>query len=177
MFLTGFDATTLNTLWVDKNLRQHGLIQAYSRTNRILNSVKTYGNIVCFRDLEDETNDALALFGNKDAARASCCSSPYAEYYDEYASSVAELLERFPLGEPIVGEAAQKEFIAPLRRDPAAAQHPDVRSTTSPATRSSPTASFQDYRSIYLDLYAGVPRASETPRRSRSTTTSSSRSS
>src|SRR3546814_3149075 len=67
MFLTGFDATTLNTLWVDKNLRAHGLIQAYSRTNRILNSVKTYGNIVSFRDLEQATNDALALFGNKDA--------------------------------------------------------------------------------------------------------------
>src|SRR5690625_5341123 len=66
MFLTGFDATTLNTLWVDKNLRSHGLIQAFSRTNRILNSVKTYGNIVSFRYLEDETNAALRLFGNKD---------------------------------------------------------------------------------------------------------------
>ena len=67
MFLTGFDATTLNTLFVDKNLRAHGLIQAYSRTNRILNSVKTYGNIVAFRNLEEETNKALELFGNKDA--------------------------------------------------------------------------------------------------------------
>ena len=68
MFLTGFDATTLNTLWVDKNLKQHGLIQAYSRTNRILNSVKSYGNIVCFRDLQQETNDAIALFGDKNAS-------------------------------------------------------------------------------------------------------------
>ncbi|AMM22778.1 hypothetical protein AX769_21825 (plasmid) [Frondihabitans sp. PAMC 28766] len=67
MFLTGFDATTLNTLWVDKNLRAHGLVQAFSRTNRILNSVKTYGNIVSFRDLEEQTNDAIALFGNKNA--------------------------------------------------------------------------------------------------------------
>ena len=67
MFLTGFDATTLNTLFVDKNLRAHGLIQAFSRTNRILNSVKTYGNIVAFRDLEEETNKALELFGNKDS--------------------------------------------------------------------------------------------------------------
>jgi type I restriction enzyme R subunit len=58
MFLTGFDATTLNTLWVDKNLKQHGLIQAFSRTNRILNSVKTYGNIVCFRDLQQKTDEA-----------------------------------------------------------------------------------------------------------------------
>ena len=67
MFLTGFDATTLNTLWVDKNLRQHGLIQAFSRTNRILNSVKTFGNIVCFRDLKEEVDKAIALFGDKDA--------------------------------------------------------------------------------------------------------------
>ena len=66
MFLTGFDATTLNTLFVDKNLRAHGLIQAYSRTNRILNSVKTYGNIVSFRDLDENTNGALELFGNAD---------------------------------------------------------------------------------------------------------------
>ncbi len=75
MFLTGFDATTLNTLWVDKNLRAHGLIQAFSRTNRILNSVKTYGNIVSFRNLEDQTNEALALFGNP-TPRVSSCSSP-----------------------------------------------------------------------------------------------------
>ncbi|MBD5553040.1 MAG: hypothetical protein HDQ44_01750 [Desulfovibrio sp.] len=64
MFLTGFDATTLNTLWVDKNLRHHSLLQAYSRPNRILNSVKTFGNIVCFRDLQQETDEAIALFGH-----------------------------------------------------------------------------------------------------------------
>ena len=67
MFLTGFDATTLNTLWVDKNLKYHGLLQAFSRTNRILNSVKTFGNIVCFRNLEEETNTAIALFVDKEA--------------------------------------------------------------------------------------------------------------
>ena len=67
MFLTGFDATTLNTLWVDKNLRMHGLLQAYSRTNRILNSIKTFGNIVCFRNLEQATNESIALFGDKEA--------------------------------------------------------------------------------------------------------------
>ena len=66
MFLTGFDATTLNTLWVDKNLKQHGLIQAYSRTNRILNSIKTHGNIICFRNLQKRTDDAVALFGDKE---------------------------------------------------------------------------------------------------------------
>ncbi len=110
MFLTGFDATTLNTLWVDKNLRSHGLIQAYSRTNRILNSVKTYGNIVSFRDLEQQTNDAIALFGNKNA-QGVVLLKPYGEYYAEYAAKVTELLESFTVGEMPVGEAAQKEFV------------------------------------------------------------------
>src|SRR6266403_2224440 len=104
MFLTGFDATTLNTLFVDKNLRSHGLIQAYSRTNRILNSVKTYGNIVTFRDLEEQTNDALALFGNEDA-RGIVLLKPYADYYDEYVERVAELEELFPLSEVWRGES------------------------------------------------------------------------
>ena len=111
MFLTGFDATTLNTLWVDKGLRAHGLIQAYSRTNRILNSVKTYGNIVTFRDLEEATNDALALFGNEDA-RGIVLLKPYADYYDEYVERVAELQELFPLDDAGRGESATKMFIA-----------------------------------------------------------------
>ena len=74
MFLTGFDATTLNTLWVDKNLKQHGLIQAFSRTNRILNSIKTFGNIICFRNLQKRTDDAISLFGDKNAGGI-CCRS------------------------------------------------------------------------------------------------------
>src|SRR5690606_39058826 len=110
MFLTGFDATTLNTLFVDKSLRAHGLIQAYSRTNRILNSVKTYGNIVSFRDLEQETNDAIALFGNKDA-RGVVLLKPYGDYYAEYAAKVAELRDCYPLGVVIASETAQKKFI------------------------------------------------------------------
>ncbi|MFV0514674.1 MAG: UvrB domain 3-containing protein [Jhaorihella sp.] len=110
MFLTGFDATTLNTLWADKNLKAHGLIQAYSRTNRILNSVKTYGNIVSFRNLEQETNDALALFGNKDA-KGIVLLKPYGEYCQEYKERVEELIAGFPLGSTIVGETAQKAFV------------------------------------------------------------------
>ena len=99
-------------LWVDKNLRSHGLIQAYSRTNRILNSVKVYGNIISFRDLEQATNDAIALFGNQDA-QGIVVLKPYAEYYATYQNKVRELLDRFPLDKmPIVGEAAQKAFIA-----------------------------------------------------------------
>lgn len=83
MFLTGFDAKTLNTLWVDKNLKMHGLLQAYSRTNRILNSIKDCGNIVCFRNLEDATNESFALFGDKDAAGV-VLMRPFDDYYYGY---------------------------------------------------------------------------------------------
>jgi len=151
MFLTGFDATTLNTLWVDKNLRSHGLIQAYSRTNRILNSVKTFGNIVSFRDLEQETNDAIALFGNKDA-RGVVLLKPYAEYYDEYAQRVAELQAGYPLGQQIDGEAAQKAFIAlfgSILRLRNILQSFDDFSGNEILT---PRA-MQDYQSVYLNLY------------------------
>ncbi len=152
MFLTGFDATTLNTLWVDKNLRAHGLIQAYSRTNRILNSVKTYGNIVSFRDLEQETNDALALFGNKDA-KGIVLLKPYSEYYDQYRELVGELVAAFPLGEQIIGERAQKDFIklfgAILRLQNILTAFDDFAGNEILNARD-----FQDYQSVYLDLYA-----------------------
>lgn len=152
MFLTGFDATTLNTLFVDKNLRAHGLIQAYSRTNRILNSVKTYGNIVSFRDLEEETNDAIALFGNKDA-RGVVVLRPFSEYYDDYAEMVTELQSLYPLGTPIVGESAQKAFIALfgaiLRLQNILASFDDFIGNEILTDRQG-----QDYRSVYLDLYA-----------------------
>jgi type I restriction enzyme R subunit len=152
MFLTGFDATTLNTLFVDKRLVNHGLIQAYSRTNRILNSVKTYGNIVSFRDLEEETNDAIALFGNKDA-KGIVLLKPYAQYYDEYAEKVQELLTQFPLGQPIIGESAQKAFIALfgqiLRLQNILTSFDDFAGNEILTDRQS-----QDYRSVYLDLYA-----------------------
>lgn len=159
MFLTGFDATTLNTLWVDKNLRAHGLIQAYSRTNRILNSVKTYGNIVSFRDLEQETNDALALFGNKDA-KGIVLLKPYGEYYGEYQKKIAELTTSFPLGVAITGDAAQKAFIklfgAILRLRNILTSFDDFAGQEILSERD-----FQDYQSIYLNLYAGFRSASE----------------
>lgn len=110
MFLTGFDSTTLNTLWVDKNLRLHGLLQAYSRTNRILNSVKSYGNIVCFRDLEQATNDSISLFGNKEAGGI-VLLKPYREYYDQYATLVSELTSQFNPGELPESETDQRSFI------------------------------------------------------------------
>nr|WP_300144491.1 type I restriction endonuclease subunit R [Propionicimonas sp.] len=152
MFLTGFDATTLNTLFVDKNLRAHGLIQAYSRTNRILNSVKTYGNIVTFRDLEEQTNDAISLFGNREA-RGVVLLKPYADYYADYAAKVSELLGAFPLGEVIVGEVAQKAFItlfgAILRLENILTSFDEFAGAALLTERQS-----QNYRSNYLDLHA-----------------------
>ena len=122
MFLTGFDATTLNTLWVDKNLKAHGLIQAFSRTNRILNAIKKFGNIVCFRNLQKRTDDAIALFGDKEAGGI-CLLKGYKDYYfgykDEkghykagYVDLINELEAKYPLSEPrITGETAEKDFI------------------------------------------------------------------
>jgi type I restriction enzyme R subunit len=164
MFLTGFDATTLNTLFIDKNLRAHGLIQAYSRTNRILNSVKAYGNIVSFRDLEDETNDALALFGNKEA-KGIALLKPYNEYYADYSNKVQALLARFPLGQPIIGEQAQKDFIALfgaiLRLQNILTSFDEFADHEILTERQA-----QDYRSIYLDLYAEFRRLKESEKES-----------
>ena len=123
LFLTGFDATTLNTLWVDKNLKMHGLIQAFSRTNRILNSIKTFGNIVCFRNLQRRVDDAISLFGDKNASSIVLLKSFKNYYYGYtdakdvlhpgYADMIEELTTKFPLSEPqIIGEQNQKNFIA-----------------------------------------------------------------
>ena len=123
MFLTGFDATTLNTLWVDKNLKMHGLIQAFSRTNRILNSIKTFGNIVCFRNLQKRVDAAIALFGDKEAGGIVLLHK-FADYYYGYTTQdgkdkpgyvdmIEELTQKFPLSAPqIEGEQNQKDFIA-----------------------------------------------------------------
>ena len=121
MFLTGFDATTLNTLWVDKNLRMQGLLQAFSRTNRILNSVKAYGNIVCFRNLEEATNKSIALFGDKEACGIVLLKT-FNDYYNGYTDDkgkhipgykerIDELLEKYPVGELIVSEKEKKDFV------------------------------------------------------------------
>lgn len=152
MFLTGFDATTLNTLFVDKQLRSHGLLQAYSRTNRILNSVKAYGNIISFRDLEAETNDALSLFGNKEA-QGIAILKPYGDYFADYEAKVQELLAKFPLDERIVGEQAQKEFVtlfgSILRLQNILTSFDEFEGNAVLSDREG-----QDYRSIYLDIYA-----------------------
>ena len=162
MFLTGFDATTLNTLWVDKNLKAHGLIQAFSRTNRILNSVKTFGNIVCFRDLQAETDAAIALFGDKDASGIVLLRTfddYYYGYTDDngkyqmgYEERIAQLIQKYPLGEQILGEKAEKDFIVSfgnllrLRNILSSFDGFDGREILAPID-------FQDYTGIYNDLY------------------------
>ena len=120
MFLTGFDAPTLNTLFVDKNLRYHGLIQAYSRTNRIYNSTKSFGNIVTFRDLEQDTIDAITLFG-KSNTRNIVLEKSYQEYMEGFTDAgvarrgylevIAELQERFPDPDVIQTEKDKKDFV------------------------------------------------------------------
>ena len=161
MFLTGFDATTLNTLWVDKNLRLHGLLQAYSRTNRILNSVKTFGNIVCFRNLEKATNESIALFGDKEASGIVLLRA-YNDYYNGYQdgdrevrgykSLVDELLEKFPVGERILEERDKKDFIqlygAILRVRNILTAFDEFAGNEILSARD-----FQDYHSMYIDLY------------------------
>ncbi len=152
MLLTGFDATTLNTLFVDKNLRQHGLIQAFSRTNRILNSVKAYGNIVSFRNLEEATNDAIALFGDKDA-RGIVVLKPFADYYGDYQALVDRLLTEFPPGEALFGEQAENAFIA-LYGDILRLRNILTAFDEFAGNEIVPEGVLQDYQSRYVDLYA-----------------------
>ncbi len=161
MFLTGFDATTLNTLWVDKNLKYHGLIQAFSRTNRILNSIKTYGNIVCFRNLEEETNKAIALFGDEKAGSIVLLKT-YNEYYygwedngkhyAGYDELINKLTAMFPLGVEITGENAQKEFISLfgsiLKLRNILTAFDDFTNDKKISERD-----LQDYQSLYIDFY------------------------
>lgn len=121
MFLTGFDAPTLNTLFVDKNLRYHGLMQAFSRTNRIYDATKTFGNIITFRDLESNTIDAITLFGNKNTKNV-VLEKSYKEYLEGFTDIangtarrgfieiVKELNEKFPIPDEIVTEKSKKEF-------------------------------------------------------------------
>ena len=162
MFLTGFDATTLNTLWVDKNLKMHGLIQAYSRTNRILNSIKVFGNIVCFRNLQKRTDDAISLFGDKEAGGIVVMRG-YKDYYFGYTDDggkehpgyqdmVEELTAKFPLTEErITGEQRQRDFImlfgAILRMRNLLSSFDEFAGNEILSERD-----FQDYLSRYQDL-------------------------
>ncbi|GAA7845619.1 type I restriction endonuclease subunit R [Helicobacter pylori] len=161
MFLTGFDATRLNTLWVDKNLKYHGLIQAFSRANRILDSVKTHGNIVCFRDLEQDLNDALMLFGDKDAQSVALLRK-YEDYlkgytdnhkeYEGYEGLIGRLLTEFPLKEPIISESQKKDFIKLFGKILKLENILNSFESFKKDDYINPR-DFQDYQSKYLDFY------------------------
>lgn len=169
MFLTGFDATTLNTLWVDKNLKQHGLIQAFSRTNRILNSVKTFGNIICFRDLKNATDDAISLFGDSEAGGIVLLKT-YSDYYYGYEDGgkhkagyqelIEMLTDTYPLGLAIIGELSQKDFIrlfgAVLRLKNILTTFDEFSGNEILSERD-----FQDYQSLYLDLYQSFTKGKD----------------
>lgn len=161
MFLTGFDATTLNTLWVDKNLRYHGLLQSYSRTNRILNSIKTFGNIVCFRNLEEPTNKCIALFGDTEA-KGITILRPFTDYFNGFTDNdgkhqkgykelVDELQQMLKPGDLPLGEKAEKAFIRlfgsilKMRNLLSCFEQFEAADFMSERV-------IQDYTSIYLDL-------------------------
>ncbi|MDE1536196.1 MULTISPECIES: type I restriction endonuclease subunit R [Actinotignum] len=158
MFLTGFDAKTLNTLWVDKHMHHHGLLQAFSRTNRILNSVKTYGNIVSFRNLEKETNDAIALFGNKEAQGITVLK-PFADYFSTYVTKI-DALRTWEPGAVIASESQQNAFIqvfGELLRLRNILTAFDEFEGQDPLSQ----RDLQDYQSTYLELYRARRKQSE----------------
>ncbi len=157
MFLTGFDAKCLNTLFVDKRLKQHGLIQAFSRTNRILNSVKSFGNIICFRNLEQEVDDALALFGDKDASGI-VVLKPYAEWMADYNQAVDALHDMLAAGQLPLGESAEKAFIKAwgliLRLRNILSAFDEFQGNDLLGTRE-----VQDYQSVYNTLWEKYRKA------------------
>ena len=169
MFLTGFDAKTLNTLWVDKNLKMHGLLQAYSRTNRILNSVKTFGNIVCFRNLEEATRKSISIFGDEKAAGLVFMKS-FDEYYSAgytddkgtrhapYTELARQLLTKYPVEKipAIIDPEEQKAFIrlfgAILKLRNLLSAFDDF----TPERQIVPEMSMQDYLGWYNTLYEKI---------------------
>ena len=168
MFLTGFDSKHLNTLYVDKNLKYHGLLQAYSRTNRILNEMKSQGNIVCFRNLKRATDKAIELFSNADA-KDEIIMQPYEDYVGRFDEAVERMKQIAPTVDDVSrlpDEEAEFAFIQAFRelirlknilKTFTEFTHDDVGMTEQ---------SFDDYKSKYLDLYDKVKRNRETERTS-----------
>lgn len=158
MFLTGFDSKPLNTLYVDKNLKHHGLIQAFSRTNRILNEQKPQGNIVCFRNLKKATDDALKLFSNKDA-QETVILPPYVEFVKEFAQAYAQLLALTPTLDSVndlQDEEQELEFIKRFRELVRLRNILGNFGEFKPEDLAMPEQMFEDYKSKYLDLYDKV---------------------
>ena len=155
MFLTGFDSPTLNTLYVDKNLKYHGLLQAFSRTNRILNEMKSQGNIVCFRNLKKNTDDAIALFSNKDAKDITLMQ-PYDHYVERFNEEVAELLAVVPTVDSVntlPDEDAELLFVQAFRALMRTKNILDGFSDFKWSDLEMEEQTYEDYKSKYLDLY------------------------
>ena len=163
MFLTGFDSKRLNTLYVDKNLKYHGLIQAFSRTNRILNEKKSQGNIICFRNLKEATDEAIALFSNK-AAKEVVLLEPYEDYVAQYNAATEKLLEITPtVGsvDALPDENAQLLFVMRFRE---LLRLKNILTTFSDFKAGDlhlPEQSFEDYKSKYLDVHDKVKKNQE----------------
>ena len=158
MFLTGFDSPTLNTLYVDKNLKYHGLLQAFSRTNRILNEMKSQGNIVCFRNLKKNTDDAIALFSNKDA-KDIILMQPYDHYVERFNEEVAELLTVVPTVDSVntlPDEDAKLLFVQAFRALMRTKNILDGFSDFKWSDLDMEEQTYEDYKSKYLDLYDSI---------------------
>jgi type I restriction enzyme R subunit len=158
MFLTGFDSKTLNTLYVDKTLRYHGLVQAYSRTNRILNEVKSQGNIVVFRNLKARTDEAIALFSNVHA-KEEIFVPPYDEYVKVFNETVMQLLALTPTVKSVKDlpdEEAELKFVKIFRELMRLRNILESFSEFDDGDLTLPAQRFADYRSAYLDLYDKV---------------------
>ena len=158
MFLTGFDSKSLNTLYVDKNLRFHGLVQAYSRTNRILNEVKSQGNIVVFRNLKKRTDEAIALFSNV-KAKEEIFVPPYEEYVKRFNEVVVELITLTPTVRSVKelpDEEAEMQFVKIFRELMRLRNILESFSEFSDEDLALTAQRFADYRSAYLDVYDKV---------------------
>lgn len=162
MFLTGFDSPTLNTLYVDKNLRFHGLVQGFSRTNRILNEKKSHGNIVCFRNLKKATDEAIALFSNKDASSI-VLVKPFEEYLSDYQDAVDRLLTLTPTVESVdrlPDEKAQLEFVTAFRDVMRLKNILESFADFEDAAKPLSEQTLADYTSKYLDIHDKVKKHS-----------------
>ncbi len=155
MFLTGFDSKSLNTLYVDKNLKYHGLIQAYSRTNRILNELKSQGNIVCFRNLKEATDEAISLFSNINA-KDQIIIEPYEDYVKKFNDAFISLLQIAPTVDSVNDLVSEDEELAFIKAFRELMRIKNVLTTFTEfdfAHLSMDEQSFEDYKSKYLDLY------------------------
>ncbi len=164
MFLTGFDAKLLNTMFLDKQLKQHGLIQAISRTNRTINDLKSYGNIISFQTTEDIVNDAFNTFGDE-RANGKVLLKPYEEYLQDYISKTQKLINDYPIDSPLVGERAKREFINLfsniLRLLNILESFDEFSSFAVSVDNPLNARMFQDYKGRYLDLHADMRQSSD----------------